>query len=233
MNYKHITSEYIVAFIDILGASNKINQDVNKSLNIVHQAYDESFDFLNTMYNGEVELLKPQIRIFSDNILIAVPTNIKGRPSALMSVMIFAGLIQHQFLHHQYLVRGGIALGEFFIDDVMVWGTALTRAYEIENSIAIYPRIVLDPHLIVELRVLENPVLMHWIKQDIDQLLFVHYMQERVLKEKDNFLLLLLMRLETVEQLLIEAKNNIKVQQKIFWHLSYLRNCLDTFNNKE
>ena len=184
------------------------------------------------MYSGEVELLKPQIRIFSDNIVIAVPTSIKGRPSALISVMIYAGLIQHQFLHHQYLVCGGISMGEFFIDDVMVWGTALTRAYEIESSIAIYPRIVLDPRMVGDVQVLKNPVLMHWIKQDVDRLSFVHYMQERTLKEKDNFRLLLLLRFEAGEQLLVDAGSNVKVQQKILWHLSYLRNCIDSLSNK-
>ncbi len=227
---QHSTKEYIVAFIDILGAKNKIKEDVDKSLNIVHRAYNDAIGILDTMYNGETESLRPEIRIFSDNIVIAVETSIKGRPAALVAVLIYAGLIQHQFLHHKYLVRGGISMGDFFIDDIMLWGTALTRAYEIESSIAIYPRIVLDPSMVGKIRALENPVLKHWIKQDVDHLSFVHYMQERTLKEKDKFLLLLLMRLEEAEQLLIEAAGNLKVQQKILWHMSYLHNVLLTYD---
>ena len=225
----HLTKEYVVAFIDVLGAKNKIKEDVNKSLNIVHRAYNDAIAILDAMYSGEAKSLRPEVRIFSDNIVIAVDSSIKGRPSALVAVLIYAGLIQHQFLHNRYLVRGGISMGDFFVDDVMLWGTALTRAYEIESSISIYPRIVLDPNMIGELRVFENPVLNHWIKQDVDHLSFVHYMQDRTLKEKEKFLLLLLMRLEEAEQLSIEATGNLRVQQKILWHITYLRDCLNGY----
>ncbi|MBQ7016932.1 MAG: hypothetical protein IJN10_08270 [Firmicutes bacterium] len=233
MEIKHSTKEYVVAFIDVLGAKNKIKEDVNKSLNIVHQAYDEAIAFLDSMYSGETRSLRPEIRIFSDNIVIAVDTSIKDRSSALVAVLIYAGLIQHQFLHNRYLVRGGISMGEFFIDDIMLWGTALTRAYEIENSISIYPRIVLDPRMVGEIRVVENPVLSRWIKQDVDHLLFVHYMQDRTLKEKDKFILLLLIRLKEADELLKEVNGNLKVQQKILWHISYLQNILEKYNQSE
>ena len=115
----------------------------------------------------------------------------------------------------------------------MLWGTALTRAYEIENSISIYPRIVLDPRMVGEIRVVENPVLSRWIKQDVDHLLFVHYMQDRTLKEKDKFILLLLIRLKEADELLKEVNGNLKVQQKILWHISYLQNILEKYNQSE
>lgn len=33
-----------------------------------------------------------------------------------------------------WLLRGGIAIGQLFIDDVMVWGDALLKAYYLENK---------------------------------------------------------------------------------------------------
>ena len=224
---KYKAKEYVVAFIDILGAKKKIQRDVNESLNIVHETYNEAIDVLSTLYSGKIDILKPQIKIFSDNIVVAVPTDIKGRLAALMSVMIYSGLIQHNFLQHKYLVRGGISLGDFFVDDVMLWGTALARAYEIESTVAIYPRIVLDPHLVGEIQVFNNQVLQNWLSQDIDRLLYINYMQKKIMKDNDNFLSLMLWRLEEAEQLLLDAGDNIKTQQKVLWHLNYLRACLN------
>lgn len=224
---KYKVKEYVVAFIDVLGAKKKIQQDVNNSLNIVHETYNEAIEFLSTLYSGKIDILKPQIKIFSDNIVVAVPTDIKGRPAALMSVMIYAGMIQHHFLHHKYLVRGGISLGDFFVDDVMLWGTALTRAYEIESTIAIYPRIVLDPHLVGQISIVNNQTLQNWLSQDIDSLFYINYLQKKIMRDNNNFLPLVIMRLEEAEHLLLDAGENIKVHQKILWHLNYLRSCLE------
>ena len=227
MEQKYKVKEYVVAFIDVLGAKKEIQQDVNDSLNIVHKTYNEAIDFLSTLYSGKIDILKPQIKIFSDNIVVAVPTDIKGRPAALMSVMIYSGMIQHHFLHHKYLVRGGISLGDFFVDDVMLWGTALTRAYEIESTIAIYPRIVLDPHLVGQMQLINNKSLQNWVSQDIDRLFYINYLQKKIMRYNSNFSPLVIMRLEEAEQLLLAAGENIKVQQKVLWHLNYLRSCLE------
>ena len=67
-----------------------------------------------------------------------------------------SAIIQVQFLKHGLLTRGGIASGSYFVDDMMVWGTALVKAHSLENSIAVYPRIVVDPELIGDLD-LANP----------------------------------------------------------------------------
>lgn len=42
MNKEYKASEHMVAFIDILGASEKIKQNSNESLNTVHFVYEES-----------------------------------------------------------------------------------------------------------------------------------------------------------------------------------------------
>ena len=42
MEKEYKTSEHIVAFIDVLGASEKIKQNATESLNTVHFVYEES-----------------------------------------------------------------------------------------------------------------------------------------------------------------------------------------------
>ena len=44
----------------------------------------------------------------------------------------------------QILLRGGIAVGKLYHDRQIVFGPALVKAYQLENNIAVYPRVVID-----------------------------------------------------------------------------------------
>lgn len=76
---------------------------------------------------------------FSDNIVISTPVNEHIsyflRAIAIMQLMTAS-------LH--FLLRGGIAVGDIYHDDEVVFGPALNRAYELESKVAVYPRIILD-----------------------------------------------------------------------------------------
>lgn len=225
---EHKLEEYVVAFIDILGASKKISDNSEKSLNIVHAVYENALSSCEKLYdNNSIKNLKPKVRIFSDNIVIAVPTKEKGDFSAFISIAILSGLIQHEFLHYKYLVRGGIAIGDFFIDDTMLWGNALLDAYYIENNVSIFPRIVVHPETVAKLHLATNEKRQKWILQDADGLFFVDYMQKTAFN--DNYIELLLYRINECEKLLIEA-TDIKSKQKVLWHSTYLHSKLDIYS---
>lgn len=227
MEYK--AKEYIVAFIDILGASKKIKADSEKSLNVVHEVYNSALRSCDQLYDNEnISKLKPVVKIYSDNIVIAVPTDVINAFSAFLSVAILSGLIQHEFLQRRYLVRGGIAMGDFFADDIMIWGNALLDAYYIENNISIYPRIVVHPETVANLQIATKPNSQKWLKQDSDGLFFVDYMQETGFKA--HFFELLLFRIQECEQLFLEVVGDVKSEQKIHWHNSYLQSKLDIYS---
>lgn len=223
MEYK--TEECIVAFVDILGATEKIKEDPNKSLNIVHKAYDESLKLLRLMFNGEFEtILKPNAKIFSDNIVVSIKA-VPEKANSLLIMCGFLSLLQSQFLLSGYLVRGGIAIGEFFIDDTMAWGDALIKAYKMESEIAIYPRIVIHPELTELLNVSTNEHIKNYVLEDSDGLLFLDFLFSR-LHVVDNERRILIKKFYDDCEIMIEKnKNNIKVMQKIQWHYTYLINC--------
>ena len=226
MEYK--MEEYVVAFIDILGASKKIRDNSEESLNIVHTVYEKALASREQLYeNNSIKKLKPLVKIFSDNIVIAVPTKENGDFSAFISIAILSGLIQHEFLHYKYLVRGGIAIGDFFVDDTMLWGKALLDAYYIENNVSIYPRIVIHPETVAKLHLATNEKRQKWIRQDTDGLFFVDYMQKTAFN--DNYTELLLYRINECEKLLEEA-TDIKSKQKVLWHNTYLNSKLDIYS---
>lgn len=57
----------------------------------------------------------------------------------------------------EWLLRGGISIGQLFIDDVMVWGEALLNAYYLEDKVANYPRIIIDKNIVSE--IIQNNIL--------------------------------------------------------------------------
>ena len=172
MQYK--TEEYVVVFIDILGATKKIIKEQERSLNIVHVAYNQALEVHKKLYGDENSVLSmPEVKIFSDNIVIATKSSTRGVETAFWSAVVFAALIQIQFLMKGYLVRGGMTIGDYFIDDTMVWGQALVRAHVLESSVAIYPRIVIDPKTVGVLHLAEPTQQSHWICEDKDGLFFV------------------------------------------------------------
>lgn len=231
MGNKYYTEEYIVVFIDLLGAKDKIANDGDEALNIVHCAYDDTMGALNKLFTGTVAAsLKPKVKIFSDNIAICFPVKPKEKYKAFAAAALSSEFIQNQFLHKRYLVRGGIALGRCFIDDTMIWGEALAAAYKVESSIAIYPRIVIHPETVDALNLALDKRKQAWITQDVDGLFFVDYMKKRFAGKEELYIMNLLSALDDCDDLIAEAKGNIKVLQKIKWHENYL---VEKFNSLE
>ncbi len=149
MNTQGKMKEYIVAFIDILGSTAAIKSTAEKSLEMMHDAYTESIELFNCLF--ENKNVRPSVKIFSDNIIVAMPRAGESGHGAFCAVVMMSAIIQVQFLKHGLLTRGGIATGNFFADDVMVWGMALVKAYDLESNVAMYPRVVVEPELIREL----------------------------------------------------------------------------------
>ena len=50
-----------------------------------------------------------------------------------------------------WMLRGGVAIGQLYIDEVMVWGKALLTAYELEDKVANYPRVIIDEDVVNEI----------------------------------------------------------------------------------
>ena len=217
------TSDSIVAFVDVLGAKKMIQDDVDQSLNIVHEIYQKSLDLYERVFKDRVPF---DISIFSDNIVIArkIPDN-NHLEAVFTTVQLMAAIVQGNFLFRGLLVRGGIAHGSFFKDDIMIWGEALTKVYSLESSAAIYPRIVVDPELVGELNIFPRGIekTQFWLKQDTDGLVFVDYLQERFIKDYD---LALLQEIRRFDDRVIENQKNTKVIQKYLWHASYINSKL-------
>lgn len=156
------TSKYCVAYLDILGTKNLINNDENNEfLNYLNMLCCDVL--LETSSDKDIF-----IKIFSDNILLVISTNCEEniRKMKIESLINKVGNIQNEILRYGYWVRGGIVEGEFFHNDVIVYGKALVEAVIYEEKIAIYPRVVVQQEI--------YKVLPHYFIIDEDNLPFLN-----------------------------------------------------------
>ena len=215
----------VIAFLDILGAKKIIEQNADESLNLVYKSYTEAIAQYKKRTNPH--FLIPKINIFSDNISISfcIDEDFENGVECILSIIMFCSILTAQFLSNGLLIRGGITVGYCFSDDFMVWGKALVRAYEIESTIAIYPRIVIDPLADELFELLKNPKYRKMICRDFDGLYFIDIFSSDKYAETLPFLELLIdgneKRLEALDD------TNLKERQKLKWLHNYFMEKYD------
>lgn len=132
-----------VAFYDVLGWRHKIAEagtDPDKILSL--KAAVSGWSLLSSSQTQN-RGFKTQITSFSDNVVISEP--VEGPNFDLLLFRL--GYMQVIASWSGLLIRGAITIGNLVHDDLVVFGPALNRAYELESQRAVYPRIILDPDL--------------------------------------------------------------------------------------
>lgn len=132
-SYDRTTEQYVVAYLDILGVTARIKQpdDDMFSMNKLHNLYTFSMELTQAIaIEGNKDI---KFKIFSDNIIIAKKTTTETLRDDIYCVLSCVGHFQELAASDSvgWLFRGAITIGSLFIDDVMVWGKALLRAYEL------------------------------------------------------------------------------------------------------
>ncbi len=123
------------------------------------------------------------------------------------------------------LIRGGIAIGNLYHNDDIVFGKALNDAYYLESECAIFPRIILTEETYERL---EKTVtygetrLMSWLAKDIDG--FYYFDMLSAAKEEFESENSYLLFLQGIKDLIEDNpdKENLKLKQKHKWLQSKL-----------
>lgn len=204
-NYE--TSNHIIAYLDILGAKDIICNDNN-------------FDFLNHLNMFMEDAIeesgggvfpreeKIYIKIFSDNILLAIELkeNDEQRENKIAILFNTVANIYNEILRYGYLMRGAIVEGEFFHNDIIVYGKGLVEAVHMEEKEADVPRIL------VRVKVSESNS--YYLMQDTDGEFFLNIFHLCNAFDDVAFKINLL-------ELLKKHKNNEKIKAKIIWMIKY------------
>lgn len=77
---------------------------------------------------------------FSDNVVVSFPLRLEELSWRLRNI----AMIQVGVAIIGFSLRGAVTIGHIHHDEHIVFGPGLVRAYELESSVAFYPRIMLD-----------------------------------------------------------------------------------------
>lgn len=215
--------EKLVAFIDILGVTDKVEKDGSEAENIVH--------IMNTI-RSHVDaacstLIKTEgfysLQIGDGFVIIANFNNI-DEVCKMLSTVQWQVLISPQMLLRGALTAGKVAIGEegeYFI------GPAIIEAFKLERQNAIFPRIIVDNNKIEE-SIKAEDFTYPYIKDDRDKIKYINFLHN--IMDDENWTPEQLGQFLTdheVDKMLITQyetlkKDNKRAAQKYGWLISYL-----------
>ncbi|HEX4371251.1 MAG TPA: hypothetical protein VH019_07880 [Rhizomicrobium sp.] len=147
--------KHIVAFVDFLGFREALQQggradSILDLLTTISGFQGDYFSQQIPVENGRSFNLRPAISAFSDNIVISYPLDQLANNQIDLGIVILflqslISYIAWNAFKARLLIRGGVAIGDAFHRNGIVFGPALNEAYETERSLSIYPRIALGP----------------------------------------------------------------------------------------
>lgn len=173
-----------------------------------------------------------EYRIFSDNIVIAVSLFNEAEKNfrLIRTIIPYVVRIQQNLINmYQTFIRGSMVIGDIYFSKNYVFGSGLIKAYEIENDIAIFPRIVLDEDCVQMFRgynVNQHikdlcKVVDEQIMEDIDGNIFINYLPidyryvERI--GADIITIEAINTHKMVIEIFIETTKQPKILQKYNW----------------
>jgi hypothetical protein len=174
MSFNSETISYqtrIIAFVDILGFKKIIKdseQDASK-LNFIYKALEFLRDSKNVDSWGlkviEIEEdaqkrgvqnfdISASVRVscFSDTIVVSAEVTDDNVNEVFSTLVANLSVIGAALLDENILIRGAMTIGNLYHgDNEIIMGQALIEAYELENTVAKYPRIIISNKLISKL----------------------------------------------------------------------------------
>lgn len=141
-------TQYYVAFLDILGFKNLVNNP-DYSCEEIMKVYDVMQYKYETFFKSETEVQNNiKMKIMSDSICLYIKASF---PNALHYLISYCVVFQYDLLVGKgLLLRGGITLGDMYTQDDILFGPALTEAYLLEEKNARVPRIIVRKKTIDE-----------------------------------------------------------------------------------
>lgn len=209
--------ERIVVFMDLMGFKKLVDQeDRCQEIGVILD--------LPTMFMELYQYLKLKnvmISSISDSIVLSIRVNEKNAMNKILRMIAcITGILLSQ---SQILLRGGIAVGKLYHDRQIVFGPALVKAYQLENNIAVYPRVVIDEEdlekALKSCTQVSRDVNRKQFRKDKDGTMYFRcFRHTKALRAQEC--LLSLGRLRSRE-------SDPRVLQKIGWMESELKECLE------
>jgi hypothetical protein len=169
-----VCEKRMIAFIDLLGFSDYIiKNDGNKEIET------ETFDFLSTLRKTTLNMYRTlrkckggeELITISDSIIISLPIY-KDPSSSFLNIFQLISEFQKVALEGGWLSRGGIAVGNVYQDNAIIFGKAYIEAVKLEKK-AKYPRIIITEDVLC---LIKNSPWFSWVLKDKDNSYFIDYL---------------------------------------------------------
>ena len=140
-----------ILFLDIIGFTEIINSTVD-SENIEKE--QETSRLLQVFEEIKTIEAKPKIRenwevtMFSDSIVLSF---LENDDRSISKFLFDVHRLFTKLLQLKIFFRGGISHGLLYHDKNVVFGPALISAYRLESTAAIYPRVIIEQHVVEKL----------------------------------------------------------------------------------
>ena len=220
-----VTKNCIVAFLDLMGTSEAIRNDEHDvNLNSISKTLQAAVDMCADT-NSHSEPIS--IKAFSDNIVFSVelPNEMEERErmERVHNILEICAYFQMAAFSLGIPTRGGVTIGTFFCNDIFVWGKGLIRAYNLENKIAIYPRIVLDSCVLSLLPECDGNGNKHHVATDFDGIAFLDYLSFIPIANRNEYIK---RTMQEVNHIITILDHDERAVQKIKWISTYLEKSL-------
>ena len=149
------TQKYYIAYMDILGYKEYLKNNPDKAqeyLNTILDAVERAKISVSNFESKTMPMYQMdgglRLKIFSDNILLCMPVG-NGKDEicrAIVFLIAVASIQRGMVLQHGLITRGGITLGELFINEDIVFGQGIIDAVSLEAK-AEYPCIIVSDEL--------------------------------------------------------------------------------------
>ena len=151
MNMQYETR--LVAFVDILGFKEKINQSVtdeeaHKKIYYALKRILKMRESIESDTEKGYNYSNIRVTTFSDSAVISYP--LEPGSGNLFYILLDLIFLQIDLLQHDVLLRGGITAGKLYHDGSIVYGPAMNEAYLLESELADYPRIIIVQDKLIE-----------------------------------------------------------------------------------
>ena len=179
------------------------------------------------------------LKAFTDNIVIGWPVHSDAEVEFGRAFMYLAEF-QFNMAIRGYFVRGAISVGPAFIDEIAVFGSALTDAYIGESKLARDPRIILTRSVVTatqqHLKYYHPPSHAPHVRdllKDSDGQWFLNYLEAVMIAEHEHgpFYEEFLLHKVAVERRLMEHTANPTIWAKYAWVASYHNYFCDLHSN--
>ncbi len=133
------------AFLDVLGFSERIKDSFkekkgNQLLQEFHAILSKRIAALKEDTSESLLYFKS----FTDNIILAHPRFSHDMEAEFGFILWALSEYQFDMAQHGFFIRGGLSIGDLFVDDNSVYGPALLEAYHLESKVAVNPVVVLS-----------------------------------------------------------------------------------------